>query len=395
VRERDGRFELLKGLDETKDQSYFLHRLTQEQLSKALFPVGELRKTEVRRLAAEIGLPNAAKKDSTGICFIGERPFREFLNRYIQKEPGPIKDERGRVIGQHQGCRSTRWGSARGWASAASRPRARNAAAASTRRGSSRARTWTANTLWVVQGHDHPWLQSLALDAADASWIAGEAPAGGHVRLQDPLPPGRCALPPGRECQRRLPPGLPAAAVGRDAGAVGRAVRRRGVPGRRGDRGCQPSAEAGHGAPGASPLDRRHQQLDDRRALQHVRRLGGQGRASTRGPRSQNGMSSSMSSKPDDGLPAAGRRGGRRGAGRRGGGAARRAVVAAAVVVAARRGAHAFALAQHLHLVGADLGGELLDAVLVGPLAGAQAAFDVDLPSPCAGTRRRSRPGGR
>ena len=87
----------------TKDQSYFLHRLNQAQLSKTLFPVGELRKTEVRRIADEIGLPNAKKKDSTGICFIGERPFREFLNRYISKEPGPIKDERGRVIGQHQG----------------------------------------------------------------------------------------------------------------------------------------------------------------------------------------------------------------------------------------------------------------------------------------------------
>src|SRR3569832_939265 len=103
VREIDGRFDLLKGLDESKDQSYFLHRLTQAQLSKTLFPVGELRKTEVRRIAAEIGLPNAKKKDSTGICFIGERPFREFLNRYIGKEPGPIKDDRGRVIGQHQG----------------------------------------------------------------------------------------------------------------------------------------------------------------------------------------------------------------------------------------------------------------------------------------------------
>jgi tRNA-specific 2-thiouridylase len=103
VRERAGRFELLKGLDETKDQSYFLHRLNQAQLSKTLFPVGELRKSEVRRIAAEIGLPNAKKKDSTGICFIGERPFREFLNRYISKEPGPIKDERGRVLGRHQG----------------------------------------------------------------------------------------------------------------------------------------------------------------------------------------------------------------------------------------------------------------------------------------------------
>src|SRR3954465_4093872 len=103
VREREGRFELLKGLDDSKDQSYFLHRLDQAQLSKTLFPVGELRKTEVRRLAEEIGLPNAKKKDSTGICFIGERPFREFLNRYLANTPGPIKDDRGRVGGEHVG----------------------------------------------------------------------------------------------------------------------------------------------------------------------------------------------------------------------------------------------------------------------------------------------------
>ena len=93
VRERanpagTAKFELLKGLDPGKDQSYFLHRLTQAQLARTLFPVGELHKTEVRRLAAEIGLPNAAKKDSTGICFIGERPFREFLNRYLANKIG-------------------------------------------------------------------------------------------------------------------------------------------------------------------------------------------------------------------------------------------------------------------------------------------------------------------
>src|SRR5436309_7637938 len=103
VRERGGRFELLKGLDPLKDQSYFLHRLTQSQLAKTLFPVGELKKTEVRRIAAEIGLPNAKKKDSTGICFIGERPFREFLNRYLANTPGPIEDDRGRTIGEHVG----------------------------------------------------------------------------------------------------------------------------------------------------------------------------------------------------------------------------------------------------------------------------------------------------
>jgi tRNA-specific 2-thiouridylase len=97
------RHQLLKGLDPTKDQSYFLHRLNQAQLAKTLFPIGELHKTEVRRMADEIGLPNAKKKDSTGICFIGERPFREFLNRYLQTQPGPIKNERGRTIGEHVG----------------------------------------------------------------------------------------------------------------------------------------------------------------------------------------------------------------------------------------------------------------------------------------------------
>src|SRR5829696_248157 len=103
VRALDGAFQLLKGLDPLKDQSYFLHRLTQAQLAKTLFPLGELAKTEVRRIAAEIGLPNAKKKDSTGICFIGERPFREFLNRYLANRPGPVRDDRGRTIGEHVG----------------------------------------------------------------------------------------------------------------------------------------------------------------------------------------------------------------------------------------------------------------------------------------------------
>ena len=99
VRQLDGQFQLLKGLDHTKDQSYFLHRLNQAQLGKTMFPVGELRKTQVRDIAESIALPNAKKKDSTGICFIGERPFREFLNRYIAKTPGPINNEQGHTIG--------------------------------------------------------------------------------------------------------------------------------------------------------------------------------------------------------------------------------------------------------------------------------------------------------
>jgi tRNA-specific 2-thiouridylase len=179
VRELDGRFELLKGLDPAKDQSYFLHRLTQAQLAKTLFPVGELEKTEVRRIAEAICLPNAKKKDSTGICFIGERPFREFLNRYISKAPGPIKDERGRTIGQHQGLSFYTLGQRQGLGIGGVKEKG-------AQRGGGEHAPWFVarkdvekNTLWVVQGHDHPWLLSGALDADDASWVAGRAPVAG------------------------------------------------------------------------------------------------------------------------------------------------------------------------------------------------------------------------
>jgi len=181
VREREGRFELLKGLDPLKDQSYFLHRLSQAQLAKTLFPVGELPKTEVRRIAAEIGLPNAKKKDSTGICFIGERPFREFLNRYLAHTPGPIKDDRGRVIGEHVGLSFYTLGQRKGIGIGGIKPRG-------AARGGSDHEPWftarkdmASNTLYVVQGHDHPWLQSLVLTADNASWIAGQAPAAGDL----------------------------------------------------------------------------------------------------------------------------------------------------------------------------------------------------------------------
>ena len=98
-----GTWELLRGLDEAKDQSYFLHRLNQAQLARTIFPVGHLPKPIVRAIARRIGLPNAAKKDSTGICFIGERPFREFLARYLAHRPGPIREPGGRVLGEHVG----------------------------------------------------------------------------------------------------------------------------------------------------------------------------------------------------------------------------------------------------------------------------------------------------
>ena len=177
VREvQGGRFELLKGLDPAKDQSYFLHRLSQAQLSRTLFPVGELRKTEVRRIAAEIGLPNARKKDSTGICFIGERPFREFLNRYLSHEPGPMLDERGREVGRHVGLSFYTLGQRQGLG------------IGGVKSGGGEHQPWYVagkdlerNVLHVVQGHDHPRLLSRALEADDCSWVAGTPPAAGAL----------------------------------------------------------------------------------------------------------------------------------------------------------------------------------------------------------------------
>ena len=169
-------YELLKGLDPSKDQSYFLHRLNQAQLSKTLFPVGALHKTEVRRIADEIRLPNAQKKDSTGICFIGERPFREFLNRYIAQTPGPMKNPKGQTIGEHVGLSFYTLGQRQGLGIGGLK-------AKGAQRGAGDHAPWfvarkdmDANTLWVVQGHDHPWLLSHQLEALDTAWVAGHAP---------------------------------------------------------------------------------------------------------------------------------------------------------------------------------------------------------------------------
>ena len=179
VRQHEGGFQLLKGLDPAKDQSYFLHRLSQAQLARTLFPVGELRKTEVRRIAAQIGLPNAAKKDSTGICFIGERPFREFLHRYLSHEPGPMLDELGREVGRHVGLSFYTLGQRQGLGIGGVAGRMGEGGVH---------QPWfvahkdlAANTLHVVQGHDHAWLQSSWLQAEDTSWIAGAAPRPGPL----------------------------------------------------------------------------------------------------------------------------------------------------------------------------------------------------------------------
>ena len=171
VEEHGGAFRLLKGSDPAKDQSYFLHRLTQAQLARAVFPVGHLRKTEVRKIAREAGLPNHAKKDSTGICFIGERPFREFLSRYLPREPGPIVTPSGERVGEHHGLMYYTLGQRQGLGIGG-------------RRGGDGAAWYVCakelgmNTLVVVQGHDDPRLLSSRLRAQDANWIAGAPPGG-------------------------------------------------------------------------------------------------------------------------------------------------------------------------------------------------------------------------
>ncbi|MGE5652094.1 MAG: tRNA 2-thiouridine(34) synthase MnmA [Bacillota bacterium] len=169
-----GQFELLKALDASKDQSYFLHRLNQAQLSKTLFPLGEIPKTEVRKIAEKIGLPNAKKKDSTGICFIGERPFREFLNRYLSYQPGPMMTPEGATVGEHVGLSFYTLGQRKGIGLGGMKS-FRNADGTNDAWYVAR-KDVERNILYVVQGHDHPWLLSDSLQADQVSWIAGTPP---------------------------------------------------------------------------------------------------------------------------------------------------------------------------------------------------------------------------
>lgn len=170
VREFLGEWQLLKAEDGTKDQSYFLYRLNQSQLSKTLFPLGELYKRDVRKLAAEAGLPNHAKKDSTGICFIGERRFREFLSRYLPKQPGEIRrldDER--VIGQHEGLSYYTLGQREGLGIG-------GVQGAPEEPWFVAAKDMAKNVLYAVQGHDHPALLRERLVAGQLSWISPNPP---------------------------------------------------------------------------------------------------------------------------------------------------------------------------------------------------------------------------
>ncbi len=168
--EHNGQRLLLKGCDPGKDQSYFLHGLTQAQLASALFPVGGLRKHQVRERAAAAGLVTHDKKDSTGICFIGERRFRDFLNRYLPAQPGPIQTPNGERLGEHAGLMFHTIGQRQGLG------------IGGRREGSGEpwyvaGKDLERNTLIVVQGRDHPALFHRRLRATAPHWIAGEPPA--------------------------------------------------------------------------------------------------------------------------------------------------------------------------------------------------------------------------
>lgn len=167
VRERDGEFELLKGLDPSKEQSYFLYAMGQKALSKTLFPIGHLHKTEIRAMADKAGFANSRKKDSTGICFIGERKFREFLERYLPHQPGEMRTPEGKYIGKHHGLMYYTLGQRQGLGiggvkDAPDEP-------------------WFVldkdlenNVLVVGQGHEHPLMLHNTLEAGQLDWCGSQ-----------------------------------------------------------------------------------------------------------------------------------------------------------------------------------------------------------------------------
>ena len=190
TKRRAGAWCLLKGIDEHKDQSYFLHRLTRSQLANSLFPVGAMRKAEVRTVAREAGLPCSEKKDSTGICFIGERPFRRFLERYVDPAPGPIVGPEGECIGSHDGLAYYTIGQRQGLGIGG--------------RADGNGSPWYVcgkdlenNRLRVVQGREHPALRCRELTTGPAHWIAGfppSLPLGCRARIRYRQPDQPCTV---------------------------------------------------------------------------------------------------------------------------------------------------------------------------------------------------------
>ena len=187
---RDSQRVLLKGRDPGKDQSYFLYGLNQAQLAGALFPVGDLRKREVRARAAAAGFATHDKKDSTGICFIGERPFREFLSRYLPARPGPIRSVDDEPLGEHQGLMFHTIGQRQGLGIGGRR-------AGSGEPWYVVAKDLPSNALLVAQGHDHPALFRRRLRASRPHWIAGAPPDSSgylHAKIRYRQPDQPCRL---------------------------------------------------------------------------------------------------------------------------------------------------------------------------------------------------------
>jgi tRNA-specific 2-thiouridylase len=171
VKFHDGYYRLLKGIDMGKDQTYFLCMLNQHQLSKAMFPIGHLDKKEVKEIARKAGLRTALKKESTGICFIGERNFKEFLSRYLPAQPGEIRTLEDEVVGRHDGLMYYTLGQRRGLGIG----------------GGGNGQPWFVvkkdlekNVLYVVQGEQHPALYSYGVLVSDVHWISEKPPQDGH-----------------------------------------------------------------------------------------------------------------------------------------------------------------------------------------------------------------------
>jgi tRNA-specific 2-thiouridylase len=212
IRHLDGHHVLLKGLDPGKDQSYFLYALNQGQLARTLFPLGDMEKRDVRARASDAGFANSRKKDSTGICFIGERRFREFLSRFLSAEPGDIVTTEGGILGRHHGLAYYTLGQRQGLGIGGQRD-------SSSEPWYVLAKDRERNQLVVGQGHDHPWLYHEALEADHLDWVEeppAQAPFRCAAKTRYRQPDQSCTvfpLAPGRirvefdEPQRAITPG--------------------------------------------------------------------------------------------------------------------------------------------------------------------------------------------
>ncbi|MCW8906168.1 MAG: tRNA 2-thiouridine(34) synthase MnmA [Sedimenticola sp.] len=212
IHRQDDQWQMIRARDENKDQTYFLYMLGQSQLAHSLFPLGELEKASVRRIAEEAGLPNHKKKDSTGICFIGERKFREFLGRYLPANPGSMVTPEGEEVGQHHGLMYYTLGQRKGLGIGG--------------RAEHEGEPWfvvekdlPGNRLIVAQGHDHPLLLKQGLVASQLHWVADHSPGlplecNARIRHRQPLQACRVVTQPEgqvtvhfRNNQRAVTPG--------------------------------------------------------------------------------------------------------------------------------------------------------------------------------------------